>query len=87
MFTLFDDEYITRAWQKEFTEESHEKGRQEGRQEGMKEGRQEGRQEGDIRSFVKSIRGFIAALGLDKEKAIEIAGVPEKYRAAVLAQL
>ena len=48
MFTLFDEEYITRAWQKEWKEEilaeGMEKGRQEGRQEGRLEGRQEGKQ-------------------------------------------
>ena len=32
MFTLFDEEYIARAWQKELAEENLEKGRQEGKQ-------------------------------------------------------
>ena len=79
MFVLFDEEYLDRA----ITKEHREEALAEGRAEGLAKGRAEG----SIRSFAQAVKGILSALKIEPEKAMDIAGVPQEYRPAVLAKL
>ena len=54
---------------------------------GVREGELKGKAEGMLLAFVQTVKGMITAFHIDTHKAMDIAGVPEEYRAQVLAAL
>ena len=58
--------------------------RAEALKEGIEIGTQKASVETAIASFTASVKGIIKAIKVDQEKALDIANVPEQYRAAVV---
>ena len=62
MNTLFNQEYIARAWAAEERQIGRQEGRLEGRQEGRQEGRLEGRLEGERYMLFKLVKAGLVSL-------------------------